>query len=178
MDWNDIEVGDIISIQIRSEQNHQIFTGEITQIRHYNRQTDTTLDPLAYYISDDYYEFRIKIQRRYGFREYVISSLCCNLINIQKKGKDNMPLEIGKVYKVKFPQAFERPGQDEFVGELIQINRSKVLTHLVYSKQLEEDKKGHCGDGYTREYGCWWCRPEWLKEEPEADPIEFDLFKV
>ena len=95
MDWKDIEVGDYVSIKYKSV--NQIFSGEITQIRHYNAKTDTMIDPLVYYFSDNYYEFRIVIQGKYGFKEYALNSLFCTLTNILKKGGIlTMPLEIGK----------------------------------------------------------------------------------
>ena len=169
MNWKDIEVGDIISIQARSERNLPITSGEITQIRHYNRATDTNLDPIAYYISDDYYEFRLKAQTKYGLKEYALNSLFWRLINIQKKGEiSTMPLEIGKKYKVNIPQDWQNPGQQEFTGRLVEINLHNSLTHLVYSKQLEENENGHSGSDYTQHYGCWWCDPKWLTPlEPE-----------
>ena len=178
MDWKDIEVGDYVSIKYKSV--NQIFSGGITQIRHYNRQTDTVIDPLVYYFSDNYYEFRIVIQGKYGFKEYALNSYFWNLTNILKKGEiSTMHLEIGKKYKVNIPQDYQRPQQQEFTGKLVEINLHNSLTHLIYSKELEENAKGHSGDAYTECYGCWWCAPEWLTpvEEPTKETIKLeDIF--
>ena len=91
-----------------------------------------------------------------------------------------MPLEIGKKYRVNVPQDWQNPGQQEFTGELVKIKLNQVLKYLVYSKQLEENKNGHWGDGYTKSYGCWWCAPEWLtplEQEPTKETIKLeDIF--
>jgi hypothetical protein len=174
MDWKDIEVGDYISVRTNNTLRSQILSGVVTHIKHYNRATDTTPDPLVYYFSDDYYEIALKMQQAYDgtyFREILINSLFCTLINILKKGDvSTMPLEIGKQYKVTVPKDYSDPGTHEFTGKLVKINKRQHLTHLVYSEELEKQKQGHYGDGYTNDYGCWYCKPEWLKETEELEP--------
>lgn len=184
MDWKDVEVGDIISVKIKSRVNPHILTAKVTNIIHYNRATDTNLDPLMYYISDNYYLIHLQTicQDPQQSKEYAITSYFWNLINIQKKGgtTTTMPLEIGKQYKVNIPQDWQIPGVQEFTGRLVEIKPQNALTHLVYSKELEENKKGHTGEGYTEQYGCWFCKPEWLtplESEPTKETIKLeDIF--
>lgn len=182
MEWKDIEVGDIIAIKIKSRFNPHVLTGKVTNIIHFNRHTDGVCDPLVYYISDDYYSIRLQTIRQnpQQSKEYAITSTFWNLINIQKKGKTTMPLEIGKKYKVNIPQDWTNPNQREFTGELVKINQHNGLTHLIYSKQIEENEEGHSGDGYTKCYGCWWCDPKWLtplEQEPTKETIKLeDIF--
>ena len=183
MDWKDIEVGDYISVKVNNVYNQQVLTGVVTNIRHFDSELDSMPDPINYFLYDKYYSIRIKTQETYDghhFKEYVITSLFCTLTNIIKKGEiSTMPLEIGKKYKVNIPQDYQRPQQQEFTGKLVEINLHNSLTHLIYSKELEENAKGHSGDNYTKYYGCWWCAPEWLTlvEEPTKETIKLeDIF--
>lgn len=182
MDWKDIKVGDVISIQIRSEQNQPVFTGEVTQIRHYNRQTDTTLDPLAYYISDDYYEFRLKIQRESGFKEYSLNSLFWRLIDIQKERKNNMEtqeqkLKLGDLVSVTskdVKRSLGFPVGKELIAEVVVYNNNSNI--LIHSKQLEGLHLGHHEERPQQfpNNGCWWVREKDL-QLTEKQP-EFDIF--
>lgn len=173
MNWKDIRVGDIISIRTNNSYDPQIITGKVTYIRYFNSQLDIVFDPLVHYFHDRYYSIRLKTQETYDghhFKEYAINSLFCTLIDILKKGEITMPLEIGKQYKVKIPEGYSYPEQIEFTGELVKIETGNTLSHLIYSKKLEEQKLGHYGEGYTKNYGCWYCSPEWLEELEELEP--------
>ena len=180
MDWKDIEVGDVITVKVNNVYNQQVLTGEVTHIRQIYQDLENHY--LTFIGHSDVYQIRIKTQEphnNYCFKEFVITSLFCTLTNILKKGETTMPLEIGKKYKVNIPQDWQNPGQQEFTGELIKIRGKQVLTHLIYSKELEENAKGHSGDDYTKYYGCWWCAPEWLTpvEEPTKETIKLeDIF--
>ena len=181
MDWKDIEVGDVISVEVNNVYNQQVLTGEVTHIRPIHQDLeDHYLTFIGY---SDVYQIRIKTQEphnNYCFKEFVITSPFCTLTNIIKKGEiSTMHLEIGKKYKVNIPQNYQHPGQDEFTGKLVEINLHNSLTHLIYSKELEENAKGHSGNDYTKYYGCWWCAPEWLTpvEEPTKETIKLeDIF--
>jgi hypothetical protein len=170
MDWKDIKVGDYISVRTNNTLRSQILSGVVIGIRFERYETRFMFDPLY----DGHYEIALKMQQAYGgtyFREILINSLFCTLTNILKKGEIEMPLEIGKQYKVTVPKDYSAPGTHEFTGKLVQINKREHLTHLVYSEELEKQKQGHYGDGYTNDYGCWYCKPEWLSEDiKELEP--------
>lgn len=180
--WEDIKVGDVISVTARNEQNHPVFTGEITQIRHYNRQTDTNLDPLVYYISDDYYEFRLKIQRNYGFKEYTLNSLFWRLINIQKERKNNMETQEQQfkegdtvlVISNDVKRSLGFPINEELTAEIAVYRDSRNL--LIHSSQLEKLGLGHDGENSKRfpNRGCWWVDRKHLRLLEKAQ--EFDIF--
>lgn len=178
MDWKDIEVGDVITVKTDNtywSPCSQVITGAVTNIRRFVSQVQFMPDPIQYFLEsyDTYYNIRLKTQETYdghNFREYAISSFICTLINILKKGEITMPLEIGKIYKVTIPEDYQKPEQQEFTGKLVKIEMGNSLSHLIYSKELEDQKRGHYGDGHTKNYGCWYCAPEWLEEIKELEP--------
>lgn len=178
MDWKDVEVGDYVSIKYKGV--NQIFSGEITQIRHYNRQTDTMIDPLAYYFSDDYYEFCIKIQRNYGFKEYALNSLFWNLLNIERKNKmetQEQQLKLGDTVLVTskdVKRSLGFPVGEELVAEIVVYNSEGHI--LIQSNQLVELRLGHNGERPQQfpKGGCWWVSEKDL-QLTEKQP-EFDIF--
>ena len=181
MDWKDIEIGDYITVKVNNVYNQQMLTGEVTHIRPIHQDLENHY--LTFIGHSDVYQIRIKTHEphnNYCFKEFVITSLFCTLTYILKKGETTMPLEICKKYKVNIPQYWKGPDQQEFTGELVEINEHNSLTHLIYSKELEENAKGHSGDAYTECYGCWWCMPEWLtplESEPTKETIKLeDIF--